>query len=166
MTLTMYAGAGMWDKAKQVRETMSALGIKKIPGIVNVTVKSFNETTPKARWVANNTDHKEYSLIEKTLMNMFALLKNNGYVVDRRWLLQESDNPDECFHSEMLAIAWALVNSPTHTAIFLSKNLRICGNCHEASKLVSVLYGRDIYARDANRHHHFSDGKCSCGGYW
>ena len=112
-----YAGAGMWDKAQQIRNTMRQQGVKKMPGRVDVTVKEANGTLG-SRWIANDTCYKEYAAIEQTLMGMFILLRKNGYVVDRRGLLQELEDSDECYHSEMLAIAWGLVNSPPHTLLY------------------------------------------------
>ena len=145
---------------------MDKHGVKKIPGMVDVTVRGEKGTHLRSRWVANDIGNKDWPAIEHMIVSMFDLLKKNGYIVDPHWLLQEADDVDECFHGEMLAITWGLVHSSPHTPIYLSKNLRICGNCHEASKLISKLYGRDVYARDANRHHHVSEGKCSCGDYW
>jgi hypothetical protein len=46
----------------------------------------------------------------------------------------------------------------------IAKNLRVCGDCHEFTKLVSKL--SDIVVRDANRFHHFIGGSCSCGDFW
>jgi hypothetical protein len=70
------------------------------------------------------------------------------------------------YHSERLAIAFALIASPSGLAIRIIKNLRVCGDCHAFTKLISVAYRRDIIVRDRNRFHHFKDGSCSCLDYW
>uniref|UniRef100_A0ACD5X3D6 Uncharacterized protein n=1 Tax=Avena sativa TaxID=4498 RepID=A0ACD5X3D6_AVESA len=69
------------------------------------------------------------------------------------------------YHSERLAIAFALIASCPGAPIRIIKNLRVCGDCHESTKLVSRLYGREIIMRDRTRFHHFRDGHCSCGDF-
>ena len=71
-----------------------------------------------------------------------------------------------CYHSEKLAIAFGLINTSPGTSIQIVKNLRVCGDCHSATKFISKLAMRDIVVRDANRFHHFKDGVCSCRDYW
>ncbi|RYR58488.1 hypothetical protein Ahy_A05g024278 [Arachis hypogaea] len=46
------------------------------------------------------------------------------------------------------------------------KNLRLCGDCHNAAKFISFIFGRKIILRDVQQFHHFKDGECSCGDYW
>ena len=69
-------------------------------------------------------------------------------------------------HSEKLAIAFGLLNSNPGMTIHVRKNLRVCGDCHSATKYISLVTGREIVVRDMNRFHHFKDGACSCGDYW
>lgn len=69
-------------------------------------------------------------------------------------------------HSERLAIAFALLNSGVGTEILVTKNLRVCGDCHLFIKLVSKIVDRQFVVRDATRFHHFRNGVCSCNDYW
>ena len=71
-----------------------------------------------------------------------------------------------CSHSEKLAIAYGLMRTPLGEPIQVFKNLRVCSDCHTATKFISKVTERDIVVRDANRFHHFQDGMCSCGDYW
>ena len=64
-------------------------------------------------------------------------------------------------HSEKLAIVSALLNAQ-ESQIRITKNLRVCGDCHIAAKLISKIVEREIVVRDTNRFHHFKDGVCSC----
>uniref|UniRef100_A0A6B2LX28 DYW domain-containing protein n=1 Tax=Arcella intermedia TaxID=1963864 RepID=A0A6B2LX28_9EUKA len=50
--------------------------------------------------------------------------------------------------------------------IVVYKNLRVCGDCHEATKWISKLTGFSIKVRDSRRWHHFQGGKCSCSDVW
>ena len=70
------------------------------------------------------------------------------------------------YHSEKLALAFALLNTPPGATIRIKKNIRMCGDCHSAIKFVSMVMEREIVVRDTNRFHHFSNGFCSCGDYW
>lgn len=69
-------------------------------------------------------------------------------------------------HSEKLAIAFGLISTPPGTPIRIFKNLRVCGDCHTATKFITKIVGRAIVVRDGNRFHHFKDGLCSCRDYW
>lgn len=69
-------------------------------------------------------------------------------------------------HSERLAVAYGLLRTPDRARLRITKNLRVCRDCHIFCKLVSKLFRRDIVMRDANRFHHFESGLCSCGDFW
>ncbi|KAL0407469.1 UNVERIFIED_CONTAM: putative pentatricopeptide repeat-containing protein [Sesamum latifolium] len=70
------------------------------------------------------------------------------------------------YHSERLAISFALISTAEGSAITVMKNLRTCGDCHSAIKLIAKIVDREIILRDSSRFHHFRDGFCSCGDYW
>ncbi|KAM3260510.1 hypothetical protein ACQJBY_051649 [Aegilops geniculata] len=93
-----------------------------------------------------------------------------GYVPDTRFVLHDIDEAAKeralMYHSERLAIAFGLVSTPPGTPLRVMKNLRICGDCHSAVKLIAKVTGREIIVRDNKRFHHFKDGGCSCGDYW
>lgn len=59
-----------------------------------------------------------------------------------------------------------MINTKPGTPIRITKNLRVCGDCHIAAKLISRITKREIIVRDTNRFHHFQNGVCSCGDYW
>ncbi|CAI0405184.1 unnamed protein product [Linum tenue] len=69
-------------------------------------------------------------------------------------------------HSERLAIAFGLIFIPRHCPIRIVKNLRVCRDCHNATKYISKITQREILVRDAVRFHLFKDGACSCGDFW
>lgn len=70
-----------------------------------------------------------------------------------------------CGHSEKLAIAFGLISSPHGSTIRISKNLRMCGDCHNASKFISRIEMREIIVTDTYCIHRFQDGTCSCKDY-
>ncbi|CAN1231498.1 Pentatricopeptide repeat-containing protein At3g46790, chloroplastic [Linum grandiflorum] len=69
-------------------------------------------------------------------------------------------------HSEKLALAFGLVNTSHGEVIRITKNLRLCEDCHEFTKFISKFAGKEILVRDVNRLHRFRDGVCSCGDFW
>ncbi|XP_031473918.1 pentatricopeptide repeat-containing protein At2g15690, mitochondrial-like [Nymphaea colorata] len=97
-------------------------------------------------------------------------MKEAGYVPDTRYVLHDIDQEAKeqalLYHSERLAIAYGLISTPANTPLRIIKNLRICGDCHNAIKIMSKIVGRELIVRDNKRFHHFKDGKCSCGDYW
>ena len=71
-----------------------------------------------------------------------------------------------CGHCERLAIAFGLINTAPGATIRVSKNLRVCADCHNATKVISKIEKRDIIIRDSCQIHHFKDGECSCDDFY
>ena len=107
---------------------------------------------------------------EGRLKGLNGQMREAGYVPDTRYVLHDIDEEAKQqalqYHSERLAIAYGLISTPARTTLRIIKNLRICGDCHNAIKIMSKIVGRELIVRDNKRFHHFKDGKCSCGDYW
>lgn len=107
---------------------------------------------------------------DEKLKGLNGQLREAGYVPDTRYVLHDIDQEAKeqalMYHSERLAIAYGLISTPARTTLRIIKNLRICGDCHNAIKIMSKIVGRELIVRDNKRFHHFKDGKCSCGDYW
>lgn len=103
-------------------------------------------------------------------LKAMSRMKDAGYVPDTRYVLHDIDQEAKeqalLYHSERLAIAYGLISTPARTTLRIIKNLRVCGDCHNAIKIMSKIVGRELIVRDNKRFHHFKDGKCSCGDYW
>ncbi|XP_061350986.1 pentatricopeptide repeat-containing protein At2g15690, mitochondrial [Gastrolobium bilobum] len=103
-------------------------------------------------------------------LKALSAMKDAGYVPDTRYVLhdidQEAKEQSLLYHSERLAIAFGLISTPPRTPLRIIKNLRVCGDCHNAIKIMSRIVGRNLVVRDNKRFHHFKDGECSCGDYW
>ncbi|KAF1859404.1 hypothetical protein Lal_00009988 [Lupinus albus] len=100
------------------------------------------------------------------LKGLSGQMREAGYVPDTRYVLHDIDEEEKekalQYHSERLAIAYGLISTPPRTTLRIIKNLRICGDCHNAIKIMSRIVGRELIVRDNKRFHHFRDGKCSC----
>ncbi|KAL7167133.1 hypothetical protein ACSBR2_037747 [Camellia fascicularis] len=97
-------------------------------------------------------------------------MKLEGNVPDLDFLLHDVGEEQKekllLWHSEKLAIAFGLIRMPIETSIGIFKNLRVCDDCHRATKYISAIEMREIIVRDTTRFHHFKVGVCSCGDYW
>ncbi|KAA8543820.1 hypothetical protein F0562_022003 [Nyssa sinensis] len=106
----------------------------------------------------------------KKLLAARGLQKEKGYVPDTKVVLYELDAEEKerivLGHSEKLAVAFGLINTNKGETIRITKNLRLCEDCHSFTKFISKFANREILVRDVNRFHHFKDGACSCGDYW
>ncbi|KAI3761384.1 hypothetical protein L1987_51798 [Smallanthus sonchifolius] len=161
---SIYSSVGRLEDANRVRSEMKKMGIKKTPGCSSIEVNGvvhefFSEDT------ANPESEKIYAETEK----MMKKIKLAGYVPntsDARLEAEEYDKETSVFHhSEKLAIAFGLIKTCVGTPIRISKNLRVCTDCQNATKMISKVYNREIIVRDRIRFHHFKDGLCSCNDY-
>ncbi|KAK4342565.1 hypothetical protein RND71_038381 [Anisodus tanguticus] len=161
----IYAEARMWDEVKQVRKLLEAKGLRKVSGCSWIEVK-------RKIYALHSVDeinmHIEQS--HAFLLKLSTEMKQNGYVPDTRIVLYDLEEEEKerilLGHSEKLAVAFGLINSSKGETIRISKNLRLCEDCHSFTKLISKYTNREILVRDINRFHHFRDGVCSCGDYW
>ncbi|KAL5744741.1 hypothetical protein ACOSQ2_027857 [Xanthoceras sorbifolium] len=161
----IYAKAGRWEEVTTVRSIMKRKGLKKMPGTSNVEINDRVYT-----FLAGDQSHAQSKVIYKELDVLVGKMKEAGYIPETDSALHDVEEEDkECHlvvHSEKLAIVFAILNTKPGTAIRVTKNLRICGDCHIAAKLISKIADRYIIIRDTNRFHHFENGVCSCGDYW
>lgn len=161
----VYSAAGMQDCVLAVRSMMGARGVRKEPG------RSWIEVNKKVHYfVADDRSHPQAEDIYSELNRLTQEMKKTGYVPDTRLVLHDVDKQQKeealCFHSEKLAIAYGLISTPLGTPIRVFKNLRVCSDCHVATKFITMVTGREIVVRDGSRFHHFKNGVCSCGDYW
>lgn len=161
----MYAEAGMWKEVAHLRDLLKYRGIRKTPGC------SWIEVNGKAHmFLGGDTSHPQTREIYMFLESLPEKMKEAGYVPDTSPVLHDLSEEEKehnlTSHSEKLAIAFGLLNTSPSTIIRVTKNLRICVDCHTATKFISKIFRREIIVRDLNRFHHFIDGSCSCGDYW
>eukprot|EP01018_Ginkgo_biloba_P018625 Gb_23678 [translate_table: standard] len=161
----IYAAAGRWDDVERVRAMMRDRGLKKPPGLSLIEVDNRIHA-----FIAGDESHPQSGKIYAMLQNLTGQMKEAGYVPDINFVLRDVEEEVKermlYSHSEKLAIAFGLINTRPGNPICITKNIRVCGDCHTATKFISKIVKREIIVRDANRFHHFRDGLCSCGDYW
>uniref|UniRef100_A0A7N0T0J4 DYW domain-containing protein n=1 Tax=Kalanchoe fedtschenkoi TaxID=63787 RepID=A0A7N0T0J4_KALFE len=161
----IYAEAGQWDNVGEVKKAMRDRRIKKVPAYswveINHRVHTFS---------ANDRTHAQIDKIREKIDALTDQMNKEGYRADTSCALHNEDEDLRAdslkYHSERLAIAFALISTPEGSPILIMKNLRACTDCHTAIKAISKIVKRNITVRDSNRFHHFNDGVCSCGDYW
>ncbi|XP_057872604.1 pentatricopeptide repeat-containing protein At4g02750 [Cryptomeria japonica] len=161
----IYAAAGRWDDMSTVRTMMKDRGLKKEPACSWVEVNNNVHT-----FVTGDRTHPQATKIYATLDWLALQMKDLGYVPDKNFVLHDVEEELKetmlLHHSEKLAIAFGLINITSGIPIRIMKNLRVCGDCHTATKFISKIVKQELIIRDANRFHHFNNGYCSCGDYW
>ena len=161
----MYAETGNWQERANVRRLMDRRKVKKEPGYSWIEVK--NKTYS---FLAGDMSHPMSDKIYSKLSELNIRLRDAGYQPDTNYVFHDVEDEQKetvlSQHSERLAIAFGLIATLPGIPIQIVKNLRVCVDCHNFIKLVSLIEQRYIVVRDSNRFHHFKDGLCSCGDYW
>lgn len=161
----MFSTAGLWEDAAKVRKLMRDRGVKKEPAC------SWIEVDNKVHvFLVDDTAHPEVQEVYRYLEKLVLRMREMGYVPDTKYVLHDIESEQKEYalstHSEKLAVVFGILKLPRGATIRVFKNLRICGDCHNAFKFMSMAEERLIIVRDVRRFHHFRNGECSCGNYW
>eukprot|EP00257_Ricinus_communis_P017145 XP_015575520.1 pentatricopeptide repeat-containing protein At3g46790, chloroplastic [Ricinus communis] len=161
----IYAEAGIWDGVKRVKRLLEARGLQKIPGRSWIEVKRKIYT-----FVSVDEFNPQIEQLHALVVKLSTEMKEKGYVPQTKVVLYDLDAEEKeqivLGHSEKLAVAFGLINTNSRETIRITKNLRLCEDCHSFTKLISKFTNKEILVKDVNRFHHFRDGVCSCGDYW
>ncbi|KAL4200889.1 hypothetical protein AMTRI_Chr02g255880 [Amborella trichopoda] len=161
----IYAAKGKWKDVEKVRGSMNSIQVRKHPGCSWIKVKN-----KVSSFGMGDRTHPQIEEIYDKLMEIIEMIKEAGYVADTSFVLHDTDEEQKEHnlwnHSEKLALAFGLMNTPEESSLMVMKNLRVCGDCHTVYKFVSGITWREITLRDPYRFHHFKGGKCSCLDYW
>lgn len=161
----MYCSLKNWDSAERVRQMMKMGGVRKNRG------KSWIELGDRIhQFNAADQSHAGMKSIYRVLEGLMQRAKLEGFTPLTDLVLmdvsEEEKEENLMFHSEKLALAYGVLKSSPGTNIMISKNLRICLDCHNWIKIVSKILNREIIVRDRIRFHQFEGGVCSCRDYW
>ncbi|KAJ7942859.1 Pentatricopeptide repeat-containing protein [Quillaja saponaria] len=161
----IYSAARRWKDAAKLRTFMREKGMKKKPACSWIEVGNTVHT-----FMAGDKAHPDYRKITKALNNLLERMEREGYVPDTNEVFHDVEEEHKKYvlfnHSERLAIAFGIISTPAGTTIRVTKNIRMCVDCHTATKFISKIVEREIIVRDNSRFHHFKNGVCSCGDYW
>eukprot|EP01018_Ginkgo_biloba_P022310 Gb_32475 [translate_table: standard] len=132
----IYAAAGRWDDVTKVRAMIKDRGLKKTPGCSLIEINNKIHA-----FFVGQKLHPQSENIFATLDTLAGQMKEAGYVPDTNYVLHDVDEEVKermlSTHSEKLAIAFGLISTSPENPIRIMKSLRICGDCHSASKSTS-----------------------------
>ncbi|KAK8491139.1 hypothetical protein V6N11_037908, partial [Hibiscus sabdariffa] len=161
----LYSAERNYRLAASVRQDVKERKLAKIPGCTLIEIGE----TPHV-FTSGDRSHPQASAIYSVLEELIRKMKEAGFQTETDTALHDVEEEEKELlinvHSEKLAIAFGLIATDPGTEIRIFKNLRVCVDCHTATKFISKITERVIVVRDANRFHHFKDGLCSCGDYW
>lgn len=161
----LYTTVQRWDAAANIRIQQKELGFKKKPGCSWIEVNGIFHG-----FVGGDWSHQESSKIYKKLEELMAEMKRLGYTAESEFVYHDVEEEEKekilLYHSEKLAVAYGIISLKPNKPILVTKNLRVCGDCHTALKYISIIAKREITVRDTSRFHHFKNGVCSCREFW
>ncbi|KAL3503818.1 hypothetical protein ACH5RR_033659 [Cinchona calisaya] len=159
-----YACHEEWDMMNKVRETIRDMDLKPRKAYSWIELKNKVHV-----FSTGDVSHPRSGSLYNILQNLLKNVEAEGFRLTSDFSLHDVDEERECNpcgHSELLAISFGFINTVAQQQIRVTKNLRVCSNCHEFVKAISKKVEREIVVRDPNCFHHFKDGFCSCGECW
>lgn len=165
----LYNRAGRREDAIRVRVGLRKSRLRKVPGRSFIAVGNA-----VYGFTAEDRSHEESELIYEELRALDIRVRARKPPPNQAAAEEEAALGGSEFHSERLAIAFGVLMSRRggggggggDEPMRITKNLRVCEDCHDWTKSVSAVIGRELVVRDSRRFHHFKDGLCSCGDYW
>ncbi|XP_004980486.1 pentatricopeptide repeat-containing protein DWY1, chloroplastic [Setaria italica] len=113
------------------------------------------------------SDNNLYQLLE-TLLEKAKTIDYEPYQNAELYDSEDDEKPAAGslkYHSERLAVALGLLQTPPGATIRATENITMRSDCHSSIKLFSLLANREIVVPDSKRLHKFKDGHCSCGDF-
>ncbi|CAD6229133.1 unnamed protein product [Miscanthus lutarioriparius] len=160
----IYARAKLQNQVDVLKELLEEHALEKVPGC------SWIEVKKKLYSFASVDKNPQVEELQALIGEFVTQMKNEGYVPDTGSVLYDIEEEEKerilLGHSEKLAVAFGLINTGSGEVIRITKNLRLCEDCHSVTKFISKFTDREIVVRDVNRFHHFRNGVCSCRDYW
>ncbi|KAK7398770.1 hypothetical protein VNO78_09942 [Psophocarpus tetragonolobus] len=161
----IYSSVGRWDDAANIRRIQRNQGYKKSPGCSWIEISGVIHG-----FIGGDRSHPQSASINNKLQELLVQIKKLGYQADSGFVLHDVEEEEKeqilLYHSEKIAIAFGILNTSPNNPILVTKNLRICVDCHTAVKFMTLITKRKITVRDASRFHHFEDGVCNCRDFW
>lgn len=166
MLSNIYAKEGNWEGVWMVREMMQNKRIKKEAGCSWIQIRDKIHTF----LAGGGFEFRESDEYKKVWEELMVAMEKAGYAPDTDVVLhdvkEEMKRDWVRGHSERLATIYGIIHVGRGLPIRITKNLRVCKDCHSWLSVISRVTKRVIVLRDTNRFHHFDGGACSCNDYW
>lgn len=142
----LFAQSGKWEGVARLRQLMIDKGIKK-----NIACSWIEVKNRVYAFLSGDVSHPNSGAIYAELKRLEGLMREAGYVPDTGSVFHDVEEDEKtdmvCSHSERLAIAFGLISTLPGTRLLITKNLRICEDCHYATKFISKITKREITVR-------------------
>ncbi|CAF2366656.1 unnamed protein product [Rotaria sp. Silwood2] len=136
----IYSSLGKYEEAQHFRpRQIEELGVKVKVGLSWTEIKG-----QIVRLKAHDHSHPQSAEIYAKIDRLKSKVIENGFIFDSSWItrsLNENETIESvlCGHSELLVIALNLIQEPVPKFIQIVKNLRVCGHCHEFTKMIAKI---------------------------
>ncbi|KAJ1295185.1 hypothetical protein BS78_01G204800 [Paspalum vaginatum] len=158
----IYADTGLWDSTEAVRDDMIEQGLH-----VERQCSWLYHGTTVHSFEAGDLSHPAIDVILSTWKHLTIRMEQSGYPPrDIEPYCNAEVDPLSCQHTEKIAVCYGLISTCDHETIRISKNFRMCMECHSSIKFISRDKNREILISDGCTYHHFKDGMCSCRDEW
>jgi len=158
----IYADTGLWESTEAVRHAMTEQGLH-----VERQCSWLHHGTTVHPFEAGDLSHPAIDAILSTWKDLTIRMEQSGYSPrDIEPYCNVEVDPFSCHHTEKIAACYGLISTNDNEPIRISKNFRMCMECHSSIKFISRDKNRQILVSDGCTYHHFRDGTCSCGDVW
>ncbi|OAY83741.1 Pentatricopeptide repeat-containing protein, chloroplastic [Ananas comosus] len=143
--LNIYSSSNRMEDAATVLETLKRKGLRLLPACswIEVRKKPFG-------FLFGDKSHPQSVEIYRRLDELMEEIKQIGYVSDEKTLLPDVGENEQRLskhHSEKLAIAFGLINTPASTPLQIAQGHRLCSDCHNVIKLATIVTKREIVGK-------------------
>ncbi|KAK1408614.1 hypothetical protein QVD17_40542 [Tagetes erecta] len=156
----LYAETGRWEDVRRVKSIMESQNLKKTVGLTMVDIKD------KTFKFKDQDRSHEHSYLIYNVLDIILKDPYNNLIKFKPVDLLKKKSKSADWHSVRLAVCCGLISTPIGSPILVRKNVRICEDCHDVMKKISLICHRKIIVGDSKIFHHFEHGQCSCRGYW
>ncbi|XP_052169592.1 putative pentatricopeptide repeat-containing protein At3g23330 [Oryza glaberrima] len=158
----IYADNGLWESTEALRVAMTEQGLN-----VERQCSRLYLGTDVHTFEAGDSSHPAFEKILSTWNDLSDRMEQSGYPPqDIEPYSNAEADPLSCQHTERIALCYGLISVRVHDPIRISKNFRMCMECHSSIKFISRDMNREIFVSDGCTYHHFQNGSCSCGDMW
>ncbi|KAA8546872.1 hypothetical protein F0562_003301 [Nyssa sinensis] len=119
----IYSACGKWEDAAKIRKSMKDRGVKKEQGFSWLQIKDEIHV-----FGVEDGLHPQRDAIYQMIAKIWKEIKKMGFIPDTQAVLHDLEEELKeqilSHHSEKLAIAFGLLNTPENTTLRIMKNLR------------------------------------------
>ncbi|KAL9245515.1 hypothetical protein vseg_019159 [Gypsophila vaccaria] len=158
----IYAASGLWNSSKILRNLVNKSKTMTVTECSSISIGSKLHAFERGMDSSQSLDRAM-----EIWVKLADEIRVAGHSVQDPVLVNEDDSDlCSCSHTEKLAICLGVISLSQSQPIRVSKNLRMCFDCHVAAKLISDIVGREIFVKDVSFYHHMKNGACSCQDRW